>query len=59
MQEKLAKGLLMGMGAHGTGTSKALEFGQEEAAAASLAMVIAAIFFTLAVAPVLTPIMLL
>lgn len=58
IQEKLAKGLLMGMGAHGTGTSKALEFGQEEAAAASLAMVIAAIF-TLAVAPILSPIMLL
>ncbi|GAY75156.1 CidA-associated membrane protein CidB [Sporolactobacillus inulinus] len=58
IQEKLAKGLLLGMGAHGAGTSKALEFGSEEGAAASLAMVLAAII-TLVFAPILTPLILL
>ncbi|SFG89297.1 LrgB family protein [Sporolactobacillus nakayamae] len=58
IKEKLAKGLLLGMGAHGAGTSKALEFGSEEGAAASLAMVLAAIF-TLVFAPLLTPLILL
>ncbi|MCQ2011465.1 MAG: LrgB family protein [Sporolactobacillus sp.] len=58
IREKLAKGLLLGMGAHGAGTSKALEFGSEEGAAASLAMVLAAIF-TLVFAPILTPLILL
>jgi predicted murein hydrolase (TIGR00659 family) len=58
IKEKLAKGLLLGMGAHGAGTSKALEFGSEEGAAASLAMVLAAIF-TLVFAPILTPLILL
>lgn len=57
IKEKLAKGLLLGMGAHGAGTSKALEFGSEEGAAASLAMVLAAIF-TLVFAPLLTPLIL-
>ncbi|RYM06004.1 LrgB family protein [Sporolactobacillus sp. THM7-7] len=57
IREKLARGLLLGMGAHGAGTSKALEFGSEEGAAASLAMVLAAIF-TLVFAPILTPIIL-
>ncbi|WP_100488227.1 LrgB family protein [Sporolactobacillus pectinivorans] len=57
IKEKLARGLLLGMGAHGAGTSKALEFGSEEGAAASLAMVIAAIF-TLVFAPLLTPLIL-
>ncbi|MBM7645714.1 putative murein hydrolase (TIGR00659 family) [Scopulibacillus daqui] len=52
INDKLSKGLLLGMGAHGAGTSKALEIGKEEGAAASLAMVIAAVF-TLALAPVL------
>ncbi|CAM3239273.1 LrgB family protein [Sporolactobacillus spathodeae] len=58
IKEKLARGLLLGMGAHGAGTSKALEFGTEEGAAASLAMVLAAIF-TLIFAPILTPLVLL
>ncbi|MFT8364159.1 MAG: LrgB family protein [Sporolactobacillus sp.] len=58
IKEKLARGLLLGMGAHGAGTSKALEFGTEEGAAASLAMVLAAIF-TLIAAPILTPLVLL
>lgn len=58
IKEKLARGLLLGMGAHGAGTSKALEFGSEEGAAASLAMVLAAIF-TLVFAPILAPIILL
>ncbi|MFX3616334.1 MAG: LrgB family protein [Sporolactobacillus sp.] len=57
IKEKLARGLLLGMGAHGAGTSKALEFGSEEGAAASLAMVLAAIF-TLIFAPLLTPLIL-
>lgn len=57
IKDKLARGLLLGMGAHGAGTSKALEFGNEEGAAASLAMVLAAIF-TLVFAPVLTPLFL-
>ncbi|MCO7176611.1 LrgB family protein [Sporolactobacillus kofuensis] len=57
IKEKLARGLLLGMGAHGAGTSKALEFGSEEGAAASLAMVLAAIF-TLIFAPILTPLIL-
>lgn len=54
IREKLARGLLLGMGAHGAGTSKALEFGSEEGATASLAMVLAAIF-TLVFAPIFTP----
>ncbi|MTT32722.1 CidB/LrgB family autolysis modulator [Terrilactibacillus sp. BCM23-1] len=58
IREKLAKGLLLGMGAHGAGTSKALEFGTEEGAAASLAMVVAALL-TLIFAPIITPFILL
>ncbi|MGE6516325.1 LrgB family protein [Lysinibacillus sphaericus] len=38
-----AKGLMLGMGAHGTGTSKAFEFGELEGTFASLAMVVAAL----------------
>ncbi|QWI72950.1 LrgB family protein (plasmid) [Bacillus mycoides] len=38
-----AKGLLLGMGAHGAGTSKAFEIGEFEGTFASLAMVVAAI----------------
>jgi predicted murein hydrolase (TIGR00659 family) len=38
----IARGALLGMGAHGCGTSKALEFGPVEGAVASLAMVLGA-----------------
>lgn len=38
-----AKGLMLGMGAHGTGTSRAFEFGELEGTFSSLAMVIAAL----------------
>lgn len=38
-----AKGLMLGMGAHGTGTSKAFEFGELEGTFSSLAMVVAAL----------------
>lgn len=38
-----AKGLLLGMGAHGAGTSKAFEIGELEGTFASLAMVVAGI----------------
>lgn len=38
-----AKGLMLGMGAHGTGTSKAFEYGELEGTFSSLAMVVAAL----------------
>lgn len=38
-----AKGLMLGMGAHGTGTSKAFEFGELEGTFSSIAMVVAAL----------------
>jgi putative effector of murein hydrolase len=43
IQSSTAKGLLLGMGAHGAGTSKAFEMGELEGTFASLAMVVAAI----------------
>lgn len=47
----VAKGVLLGMGAHGAGTSLAYEWGSEEGAIASISMIVAAIV-TLAVIPV-------
>ncbi|MGE7940567.1 LrgB family protein [Lysinibacillus xylanilyticus] len=38
-----SRGLMLGMGAHGAGTSKAFEFGELEGTFASLAMVVAAL----------------
>ncbi|KAB7673067.1 LrgB family protein [Bacillus sp. B1-b2] len=38
----ISKGLALGMGAHGVGTSKAMEFGEQEATFSTLAMIIAA-----------------
>ncbi|WP_409370394.1 LrgB family protein [Lysinibacillus sp. 38-6] len=38
-----ARGLMLGMGAHGTGTSKAFEMGELEGTFASLAMIVAAL----------------
>ncbi|MDY0409896.1 LrgB family protein [Virgibacillus soli] len=42
----IAKGLALGMGAHGVGTNKAMEYGKQEATFSSLAMIFAA-FITL------------
>ncbi|GEN88437.1 hypothetical protein OSO01_31760 [Oceanobacillus sojae] len=39
----IAKGLALGMGAHGVGTSKALEYGKQESVFSSLAMIFAAL----------------
>ncbi|WP_246277383.1 LrgB family protein [Neobacillus endophyticus] len=38
----IARGLALGMGAHGVGTNKALEYGKQEATFSSLAMIFAA-----------------
>lgn len=50
----IAKGLALGMGAHGAGTNKALEYGEQEATFSSLAMIFAA-FITLIWAALLIP----
>lgn len=42
-KQAASKGLLLGMGAHGAGTSKAFEFGEKEGTFSSLAMVVAAL----------------
>ncbi|WP_010677376.1 LrgB family protein [Bacillus timonensis] len=39
----IAKGLALGMGAHGVGTNKAMEYGKQEVTFSSLAMIFAAI----------------
>lgn len=39
----IAKGLALGMGAHGAGTNKAFEYGKQEATFSSLAMIFAAL----------------
>ncbi|MFD1449585.1 LrgB family protein [Oceanobacillus sojae] len=49
----IAKGLALGMGAHGVGTSKALEYGKQESVFSSLAMIFAALI-TLVWATLLT-----
>ncbi|MBF2935929.1 LrgB family protein, partial [Pseudomonas aeruginosa] len=46
----LARGALFGVGAHGAGTSRAYEFGDEEGSAAGLLMVLTGLF-NLLVAP--------
>lgn len=43
LRSSIAKGLLMGVAAHGTGTAKAFEFGQLEGTFSSLAMISTAI----------------
>jgi predicted murein hydrolase (TIGR00659 family) len=50
----IAKGLALGMGAHGAGTNKALEYGEQEATFSSLAMIFAA-FITLIWGALLIP----
>lgn len=52
----IAKGLALGMGAHGAGTNKALEYGEKEATFSSLAMIFAA-WITLLWGAVLIPAM--
>lgn len=42
IQTPIAKGLALGMGAHGCGTNKALEYGEKEATFSSLGMIFAA-----------------
>ena len=54
IKSEVSKGLLMGMGAHACGTSKAYEMGQMEGAVASLTMIFAGII-TLLLAPLLVP----
>ena len=43
IKKATSKGLMLGMGAHGTGTSRAFEFGELEGTFASLAMIVAAV----------------
>jgi predicted murein hydrolase (TIGR00659 family) len=50
----IAKGLALGMGAHGAGTNKAMEYGEQEATFSSLAMIFAA-FLTLIWGALLIP----
>lgn len=50
----IAKGLALGMGAHGVGTNKAMEYGKQEATFSSLAMIFAALI-TLVWGAVLIP----
>ena len=42
IKNPIAKGLALGMGAHGVGTNKAMEYGEQEATFSSLAMIFAA-----------------
>ena len=50
---EIARGTLLGTGAHGTGTSKAFELSSLTGTISSISMVLAALF-TLAVAPILS-----
>jgi predicted murein hydrolase (TIGR00659 family) len=52
LRSALARGALLGVGAHGAGTSRAYEFGGEEGSAAGLLMVLTGLF-NLMLAPVL------
>lgn len=54
IENEVSKGMLMGMGAHACGTSKAYEMGSKEGAVASLTMIFAGIV-TLFLAPILVP----
>lgn len=54
IQTPVAKGLALGMGAHGVGTNKALEYGKQESVFSSLAMIFAALF-TLLWGTLITP----
>lgn len=54
LSQPVTKGMLFGIAAHGTGTSRAYELGAQEGAVASLAMVFTGIITTIA-APFLVP----
>ncbi|VBB06998.1 Hypothetical protein LUCI_2242 [Lucifera butyrica] len=54
MQSPIAKGMILGIAAHGTGTSKAYELGSLEGAIASLSMIFSGLAATL-LAPALVP----
>ncbi len=43
IKNPIARGLALGMGAHGVGTNKAMEYGKQEATFSSLAMIFAAL----------------
>jgi len=53
----IAKGLALGMGAHGVGTNKAMEYGKQEATFSSLAMIFAALITLLWGALLIPPLM--
>ncbi|WP_442599851.1 LrgB family protein [Neobacillus sp. D3-1R] len=54
IKSPIARGLALGMSAHGVGTSKAMEYGEQEATFSTLAMIFAA-WITLACASFLIP----
>ncbi|MEH7084963.1 LrgB family protein [Neobacillus drentensis] len=53
----IAKGLALGMGAHGAGTNKAFEYGNQEATFSSLAMIFAALITLIWGALLIPPLM--
>jgi len=53
----IAKGLALGMGAHGAGTNKAFEYGNQEATFSSLAMIFAAVITLIWGAILIPPLM--
>ncbi|WP_035446492.1 LrgB family protein [Bacillus sp. UNC41MFS5] len=53
----IAKGLALGMGAHGAGTNKAFEYGKQEATFSSLAMIFAALITLIWGALLIPPLM--
>lgn len=55
IKQKISQGMLLGMGAHGAGASKAYEIGPTEGAIASLTMIVAGLI-TIVLAPLLVPI---
>lgn len=54
IKQKISQGMLLGMGAHGAGASKAYEIGQTEGTIASLTMIVAGLV-TIVLAPLLVP----
>lgn len=55
IKQKISQGMLLGMGAHGAGASKAYEIGPTEGAIASLTMIVAGLV-TIVLAPLLVPV---
>lgn len=55
IHQKISQGMLLGMGAHGAGASKAYEIGPTEGAIASLTMIVAGLV-TIVLAPLIVPI---